>query len=1376
MKYGKALINLCVIICLLFTISSVCASDINENITDELTTNEDIQIIEENEIISASDNGSFTALREKINSGYNSTIMLENDYEDDGSGGIGITDKITIDGQGHKIDAKNQGRIFYIQDCSNVILKNIIFVNAHVEDREIGAAITAARASNLEISNCSFINSTASNGGAVYMFESANWTFTGCSFKDNSANLVGGALTLSSCKNCVVSECSFTHNTADEDGGAIMEIDGANNTISGCIFENNSAKNYAGAVYGTRSNDTVVTYCTFINNTGANTGAIHRSNCKNGTVSYCNFINNSATNTDYNTGSAIFWDNGANSTVSYCNFTGNSVNTGSTLFWEYSHDGIVSNCRFVNNTGDNESTSSNGAIYWKNSERGAVSDCYFADNIGGEGGGIFWYYSNYGTVSDCEFKNNRGKFGGATEIEHSDEFSITNCEFENNTAIQGGAMYAYTGQNCQVSNCEFKNNTAKNGGAIMWNEHNHAIVSNCKFENNTCKGSSYPEGGAIYWQLSSNSVVSNSIFIGNNGKTGGALHFRSDNGTVIGCIFVNNTADNGIIYVASYYQRKNFKANNNIFLNNNGQAITISESYETINTNYNWFGHNATNYKECNDSTEGTFDTWLFLNATANPSEITLSNKTTITFNLYAYNSTSKSISDAHAVMPINLTITTTSGSVDKDIVGLGEAITFTPNALGTSDITAKIENITDTVKIDVYEGTFEELQNIINNAAEGSTITLEKDYTFTKGFSTDGIVIGKSIIIDGNGHTLNGNNIASIFKINSDNVILENINFINGYATKDTQNGGAIHIFEHAYIAISNCNFTNNYASYFGGAINLHRCHDCYISDCSFENNTAFISGGAIYENECNNCTISDCDFKNNGVFQFGGAVKLQISDDCSIFDCNFKDNYAKFGFSPIEGGAIDWEGNNGQISGCIFTNNIADNAGAICWRGNNGQISDCIFKNNNANSQGGAIYFLYTSKNNTLSNCIFINNTAKYGGALSNGTAVNCVFIGNHGTNGGAMRYGTADSCIFKTSTDKCEETTILSPTLNVENSTFSFNSSEKFKFNLTANNGMPITNANISISVYYKENNTWVGNYSCISGKGWTVDLPRGTYVAVFNTEYAGFTPVNATVTVIKGNSTLTVPDITFDYGSTGSATVNITNAIGIIAEVTGHSEAIVTVKDNVITVSNLTAGTYTLNVTTITSDDYNNVTKTANITVNKLNTEITAANKDYIINYGGTYAVTLKDANGNALADQKVTFTLNGKNIGTAVTNAQGAASIKLTAAALKTAKAGTKNLVIKFAGDSNYVGASKTVKITINKEKTKIAAKKKTFKKTKKVKKYSVTLKNSKNKAVKKVQVTLKVKGKTYKAKTNNKGKATFKIKNLKKKGHCLKLS
>ena len=89
---------------------------------------------------------------------------------------------------------------------------------------------------------------------------------------------------------------------------------------------------------------------------------------------------------------------------------------------------------------------------------------------------------------------------------------------------------------------------------------------------------------------------------------------------------------------------------------------------------------------------------------------------------------------------------------------------------------------------------------------------------------------------------------------------------------------------------------------------------------------------------------------------------------------------------------------------------------------------------------------------------------------------------------------------------------------------------------------------------------------------------------------------------------------------------------------------------------------------------------------------------------------------------------------------------------------------------KFTKNNNFTTKSKTVKITINKEKTKISAKAKTFKRTTKTKKYTITLKNSKNKAMKKAKVYLKVKGKTYTAKTNSKGKATFKITKLTKKG------
>ena len=118
------------------------------------------------------------------------------------------------------------------------------------------------------------------------------------------------------------------------------------------------------------------------------------------------------------------------------------------------------------------------------------------------------------------------------------------------------------------------------------------------------------------------------------------------------------------------------------------------------------------------------------------------------------------------------------------------------------------------------------------------------------------------------------------------------------------------------------------------------------------------------------------------------------------------------------------------------------------------------------------------------------------------------------------------------------------------------------------------------------------------------------------------------------------------------------------------------------------------------------------------------------------------------------------------------------------------------IYVEYAGSDNLAYANATQKFTFPKEEvkptpsnttkpstptktntptkvtkkaTKITAKKKTFKAKKKTKKYSIVLKSGK-KAVKKVKVTLKVGKKTYKATTNSKGKATFKITKLNKKG------
>ena len=96
--------------------------------------------------------------------------------------------------------------------------------------------------------------------------------------------------------------------------------------------------------------------------------------------------------------------------------------------------------------------------------------------------------------------------------------------------------------------------------------------------------------------------------------------------------------------------------------------------------------------------------------------------------------------------------------------------------------------------------------------------------------------------------------------------------------------------------------------------------------------------------------------------------------------------------------------------------------------------------------------------------------------------------------------------------------------------------------------------------------------------------------------------------------------------------------------------------------------------------------------------------------------------------------------------------------------------GNYTLTVTTIPDDDHNPVTKDIKVTVKKATPKLTAKKKTFKTTPKTKKYTIVLKDNTGKAIKKAKVTLKVKGKTYKATTNSKGKATFKITKLNKKG------
>ena len=167
----------------------------------------------------------------------------------------------------------------------------------------------------------------------------------------------------------------------------------------------------------------------------------------------------------------------------------------------------------------------------------------------------------------------------------------------------------------------------------------------------------------------------------------------------------------------------------------------------------------------------------------------------------------------------------------------------------------------------------------------------------------------------------------------------------------------------------------------------------------------------------------------------------------------------------------------------------------------------------------------------------------------------------------------------------------------------------------------------------------------------------------------------------------------------------------------------------------------------------------------VTTQKAPTTIVAPSVTTTYQIGKNLVVTLKEVNGNAIANAKVTVTFNGKAT-VLTTDANGQATLAIPANLVPK----TYAVSISYDGDATHLKSTANTNVVVKKATVKLTAKKKTFKAKVKTKKYTVTLKDNKGKVMKKVKLTLKVKGKTYKATTNAKGKATFKIKKLTKKG------
>ena len=323
---------------------------------------------------------------------------------------------------------------------------------------------------------------------------------------------------------------------------------------------------------------------------------------------------------------------------------------------------------------------------------------------------------------------------------------------------------------------------------------------------------------------------------------------------------------------------------------------------------------------------------------------------------------------------------------------------------------------------------TFSDLKILIENAiASGQPLTLGRDFVFTSGEDDaliNGIVIASPITINGGFHTIDGNGMARIFVINSDNVFLRDITFKGGKTTNGDHgsNGGALFI-QGNHATVVNCNFTNNTVLEKGGAIYIAG-DDCTLNNTVFRDNIAHDDGGAIAwygdNGKVNDLTASGntADGENGNP---NGGTMLVTGDNMAMDKLNISNSrlYKDGGDKSLKGGAIFLTGNNCNITNSAFTNCSVESSvenssgGAIYVLGNNTNIIGCNFTNNSAIEDGGAIFI--EGDDCTLNHTIFIGNVAHNdGGAIEwngdNGRIYDLTASGNYADCGnGGSKGGT-------------------------------------------------------------------------------------------------------------------------------------------------------------------------------------------------------------------------------------------------------------------------------------------------------------------------------------------------------------------------------
>jgi len=179
--------------------------------------------------------------------------------------------------------------------------------------------------------------------------------------------------------------------------------------------------------------------------------------------------------------------------------------------------------------------------------------------------------------------------------------------------------------------------------------------------------------------------------------------------------------------------------------------------------------------------------------------------------------------------------------------------------------------------------------------------------------------------------------------------------------------------------------------------------------------------------------------------------------------------------------------------------------------------------------------------------------------------------------------------------------------------------------------------------------------------------------------------------SSVTVNKADSSLEIEDAAFTYGDVITIPFNVTNANGVTVVVYNKDDEEVATafsESGIIALDVLPAGEYTLEAKTVVGPNYEWVSKTINLTINKADSSLNISDKEFIYAEDAIISAVTENSTGDVIAkltdenNNEIAVTVSGDNI------------------TLPKLNVGKYTLAVTTNVDDNHNNATKTATITI----------------------------------------------------------------------------